>query len=60
MDEYEVQEYNNASVSISYQFGQNQNTSTKELFVVGSSFPLTKTITFDNKLGGIELLIHYS
>jgi hypothetical protein len=27
---------------------------------VGSSFPSTKTITFDNKKGGMDLLVHYS
>ena len=33
---------------------------TKDLFPVGSSFPSTKTITFDNKKGGMDLLIHYT
>jgi len=33
---------------------------TKELFPIGSSFPSTKTITFDNKKGGMDLLVHYS
>jgi hypothetical protein len=33
---------------------------TKELFKVGSSFPSTKTITFDNKLGNLDLIVHYS
>lgn len=30
------------------------------MFPVGSSFPSTKTITFDNKKGGMDLLVHYS
>jgi hypothetical protein len=33
---------------------------TKELFPLGSSFPSTKTITFDNKKGNMDLMIHYS
>lgn len=33
---------------------------TKELFKIGTSFPATKSITFDNKIGGVDLLIHYS
>ena len=33
---------------------------TKELFKVGSSFPSTKTITFDNKQGNLDLIVHYS
>jgi len=61
--DYEVQEYNSLPVSITYQFKGaegDQKTVTKELFPVGSSFPSTKTITFDNKKGGMDLLIHYS
>jgi hypothetical protein len=27
---------------------------------VGTSFPSTKSITFDNKLGGLNLMVHYS
>lgn len=34
--------------------------STKELFPLGSQFPSTKSITFDNKKGGMDLLVHYS
>ena len=30
------------------------------MFPVASSFPSTKTITFDNKKGGMELLVGYS
>jgi hypothetical protein len=32
---------------------------TKDLFKVGSSFPATKSITFDNKNGNVELIVHY-
>jgi len=33
---------------------------TKELFKVGSSFPSTKSVTFENKLGNVDLMVHYS
>lgn len=62
--DYEVQEYNSLPVSITYSFppaeGEQVKAVTKELFPVGSSFPSTKTITFDNKKGGMSLLVHYS
>ena len=62
--DYEVQEYNTLPVSITYSFpaaeGEQAKTVTKELFPVASSFPSTKTITFDNKRGNMDLLIHYS
>lgn len=62
--DYEVQEYNEYPVSISYSFaapeGEQPKIITKELFPLGSSFPSTKTITFDNKKGGFDLLVHYS
>lgn len=61
--DYEVQEYNSLPVSITYQFKAaegEQKAVTKELFPIGSSFPSTKTITFDNKKGGMDLLVHYS
>jgi heat shock 70kDa protein 4 len=60
--EYEVQEYNLYPVSISYQFtsqGAEAKVITKDLFGLGSTFPSTKSITFDNKKGGMELLVHY-
>lgn len=65
VSDYEVQEYNQYPVSITYSFapsadGEQPKYITKELFTVGSSFPSTKTITFDNKKGGLDLLIHYS
>lgn len=33
---------------------------TKELFKVGSSFPSTKSITFEKKMGNAVLMVHYS
>lgn len=64
VSDYEVQEYNEYPVSISYSFtgpeGEQPKITTKELFPLGSSFPSTKTITFDNKKGAFDLLVHYS
>lgn len=64
VSDYEVQEYNTMPVSITYSFPQPGEESpkqiTKELFPIGSSFPSTKTITFDNKKGGMSLLVHYT
>jgi hypothetical protein len=61
--DYEVQEYNSLPVSISYQFmnqGGEAKVITKDLFGLGSTFPSTKSITFDNKKGGMDLLVHYA
>jgi len=60
--DFEVQEYNSLPVSITYNFGQDaeKKSVTKELFPVGSNFPSTKTITFENKKGGMDLTVHYS
>jgi hypothetical protein len=55
-----VEEYNPLPVSITYRFGSDGSPVTKELFPKGSMFPLTKTVTFDNKVGDMDLLIHYS
>ena len=64
VSDYEVQEYNLYPVSITYQFapaeGEQPKVVIKEIFPLGSSFPSTKTITFDNKKGGMDLLVHYS
>lgn len=30
-----------------------------DIFKVASSFPSTKTVKFDNKLGGVDLLLKY-
>jgi len=64
VSDYRVEEFNQYPVSISYSFfaqGEEQpKVSTKDLFPLGSSFPTTKTITFDNKKGGLDLLVHYT
>jgi len=58
---FAVEEYNTQPISISYKFqGKETEMKTKELFKVGSSFPSTKSITFDNKLGNMDLMVHYS
>jgi hypothetical protein len=65
VSDYEVQEYNALPVSISYSFAPKEGEEQpkiviKEIFPVGSSFPSTKTITFENKKGGMDLLVHYT
>jgi hypothetical protein len=30
-----------------------------DIFKIASSFPSTKTVKFENKLGGVELLLKY-
>lgn len=55
-----VEEYNALPVNIAYQFEGETEAKVKELFTTGSMFPLTKTVTFDNKLGGAQLLISYN
>jgi hypothetical protein len=64
VSDFEVQEFNTMPVSITYSFPQegeeNPKQIIKELFPIGSSYPSTKTITFDNKKGGMNLMIHYT
>lgn len=57
---FEVEEYNPMPVSISYRFKNNDKVVTKELFKTASSFPSTKSVTFENKVGGLDLMVHYS
>lgn len=59
VSQFEVEEYNEHPICIQYQFTGAEKVTEKELFKVGSTFPLTKTITFENKLGGANLLIKY-
>jgi hypothetical protein len=44
---------------MSYKFKGSDKLVSKELFKAGSTFPSTKSITFEGKLGGIDLLLHY-
>jgi heat shock protein 4 len=55
-----VEEYNALPVSIQYSFADDGSKNTKEIFGRGSMFPLQKTVTFENKLGDMQLLIKYS
>lgn len=57
---FEIEEYNEHPVNIQYRFKNSEKVAVKELFKVGTNFPSTKTITFDNKLGGVDLLVNYS
>lgn len=58
--QFEIEEFNKLPISISYKLKDHKNVSTKELFCIGSNFPASKSLTFENKLGGCDLLIHYS
>jgi len=57
---FEVEEYNQQPIAISYKFKDSEKVVTKELFKIGSSFPSTKSITFEKKLGNVELMVHYA
>jgi len=57
---FEIEEYNEHQVNIQYRFKSAEKVSVKELFKVGGNFPSTKTITFENKLGGVDLLVNYA
>jgi hypothetical protein len=57
---FEVEEYNQEPIGITYKFAGSDKCITKELFKKGTSFPNTKSITFDNKLGNLELMVHYT
>lgn len=57
---FEVEEFNSEPISISYKFKGTDKVVTKELFKVGTNFPSTKSITFDNKTGNVDLMVHYS
>lgn len=59
---FEVNDYNQNPIQIQYKFNSAEGGSLKEsdIFSIGSSYPSTKTITFANKLGGMDLLIKYN
>lgn len=56
---FEIEEYNQQPVGISYKFKGTDKVVNKDLFKVGASFPAVKSITFDNKLGNVDLMVHY-
>ena len=57
---FEIVEFNELPISISYKFKGAEKVVTKELFKTGSSFPSTKSVTFDNKDGNVDLMVHYT
>ena len=57
---FSVEEFNLLPISITYKFKDTEKVSTKEIFKVGSSFPSTKSVTFENKVGNCQLMVHYS
>jgi len=57
---FQVEEYNCEPISITYKFKGTDKCVTKELFKKGTSFPSTKSITFDNKAGNLDLMVHYA
>ena len=57
---YEMEEYNAQPMCITYKFKNSDKVMTKEIFKVGSSFPNTKSVTFENKLGDVDLMVHYA
>ena len=57
---YEMEEFNAQPISITYRFKDADKVVTKEIFKVGSTFPSTKSVTFENKMGNADLLIQYS
>lgn len=57
---FEIEEYNMHQINIQYRFKSSEKVAVKELFKTGSNFPSTKTITFENKLGGMDLLVNYA
>ena len=57
---FEVVENNAHQVCIEYKFDHAEGApKTSDLFKPGANFPSLKTITFDNKLGGMDLLVKY-
>lgn len=57
---FQVEEYNTQPIGITYKFKGTDKVKESELFKVGTSFPSTKSITFENKTGDLELLVHYT
>jgi heat shock protein 4 len=60
VSKYVMEDYNNYPISITYSFeDQPDKKKTMELFARGTNFPITKSLAFKNKLGNMDLLIHY-
>jgi len=58
---FAVEDYNALPIAVTYHFAaEPEKKKTMELFTVGSNFPLSKTLSFKNKLGNMSLLLHYA
>lgn len=57
--DFQIEEFNEIPLGVTYRFAGSDKSVTKELFSRGSNFPATQKLAFDNKLGGCQLLIHY-
>ena len=55
-----MEEWNSQPVSITYKPKGTDAVKTNVLFKKGSNFPSTKSVTFDNKTGGYDLMVHYA
>lgn len=55
-----MEEYNSEPVSITYKQKGTEAVKTNVIFKKGANFPSTKSVTFDNKMGGYDLMIHYA
>lgn len=60
VSKFVVEDYNILPIAITYAFEDKPEAKkTMELFQIGSNFPVTKSLSFKNKLGNMDLLIHY-
>ena len=57
---FEMEEYNAQPVCITYKQKGTEAVKTNVIFKKGSNFPSTKSVTFDNKTGGYDLMVHYA
>jgi hypothetical protein len=57
---FEMEEYNNEPVAITYKQKGTETIKTNVIFKKGANFPSTKSVTFDGKTGGYDLMIHYA
>jgi len=59
VQDFQIEEFNEIPLGVTYRFSGSDKSVTKELFSRGGTFPATQKLAFDNKLGGCQLLIHY-
>lgn len=58
---FAVEDYNALPLSVTYHFADKPDVKkSMELFPIGSNFPVTKSLSFKNKLGNMSLLLHYN